>query len=143
MNAAENELAGCRQTLARCETWGERQGGLRRHYAVVILGSLRVLERGQAGALHGVVRLEDVSLADAPSRSLATTFISLAAGVSEDTFRLVVDPDPDPKRSYLVSAVLDGEEVTTGRRRVFGTTIAHPWTPNSTDSLIVEVRSWD
>ena len=113
------------------------------HHAVVIAGSLVVRERGQAGALHGVVRLEDVSLADAPSRILATTSISVAADVSQNSFRLMINSAPDSKHSYLIGAVLEGEEKTTGRRRVFGTTVAHPWTPGSTDDLVVEVRPWE
>jgi uncharacterized lipoprotein YbaY len=110
---------------------------------VLIVGSVRVLKRGKIGVLRGVVRLEDVSLADAASRILATTSISVPMGVSQERFRLVVDPTLDPKRSYLIGAVLEGEEEATGRKRVFGTTVAHPWNPSSTDDVAIEVRPWD
>lgn len=110
---------------------------------MVISGKVRVLERGDTGALRGVVRLEDVSLADAPSRVVAMTEISMPAGVSQQWFRLVLDPAPDPKRSYLICVAVEGEEEISGQRRVFGTTVAHPWKPSREDDLVIEVRPWN
>src|SRR5262249_59527352 len=63
---------------------------------VLSVGGVRMLERNKVGALRGVVRLEDVSLADAPSRILATTSISVPADVSQERFRLVVDATLEP-----------------------------------------------
>jgi hypothetical protein len=58
---------------------------------VLILGSVRVLERGQAGALHGVIRLEDVARG------------TLDGGV-----------ELEPGRDYFISATLpDGSRVST------------------------------
>ena len=66
-----------------------------------INGVLRVLNRGEVGPLHGVVRLEDVSAIDAPARVLATAPVVLAGGETEMRFQLVVDRPPDARRGRL------------------------------------------
>ena len=108
----------------------------------VIPGRIHVLDRNKAGALRGVVRLEDVSEADAPSRVIATAALALADGVDQAQFRLTLDAEVDPKRHYALTARMEGEEKSTGHLLVFGTTAAYPWTPATPSEIAVEVRPW-
>ena len=111
---------------------------------MLIVGNVWVLERDKAGALEGAVRLEEANFADAPSRVIASTSISLAPGTEQARFRLEIDQAPNPKGSYLVTALLEGVDVRTRRTRLFGTTVAYPWHPDGTSSeVLIEVRPWD
>jgi uncharacterized lipoprotein YbaY len=112
--------------------------------SVLIVGNVRVLERDKAGALEGVVRLEVANFADAPSRVIASTSISLTPGTEQTRFRLEIDEAPNPKGSYLVTALLEGADVRTRRKRLFGTTVAYPWHPDGASSEVsIEVRPWN
>ena len=111
---------------------------------MMIAGNVRVLDRDKAGALEGVVRLDEVNFADAPSRVLASTSISLAPGMEQSRFQLVIDETLNPKGSYLVTAVLEGADVQTRQKRLFGTTVAYPWHPDGTSAEVsIEVRPWN
>ena len=107
-----------------------------------INGVLRVLNRGEVGPLHGVVRLEDVSAIDAPARVLATAPVVLAGGETEMRFQLVVDRPPDAAGAYLLSARLEGEDLRTRRRQSFGTSTAHPWRVENRGDAVIESDPW-
>jgi hypothetical protein len=92
-----------------------------------ITGFLRVLDRGNVGELTGVVRLEDVSLIDAPSRIVASASVFVPNWETETPFLLQIDEEVSDKRSYLISALLEGSDVRTGQRHKFGTTASHSW----------------
>lgn len=109
---------------------------------VNINGVLRVLNRGEVGPLHGVVRLEDVSAIDAPARVLATAPVVLAGGETEMRFQLVVDRPPDAAGAYLLSARLEGEDLRTRRRQNLGTSTAHPWRVENRGDAVIELDPW-
>jgi uncharacterized lipoprotein YbaY len=109
---------------------------------MVIAGWIHVLDRHKAGALRGLMLLEDVSEADAPSHVIAAAPLTLADGIAQAQFRLKLDAAPDPMRHYAVTARLEGEEKATGRVLVFGTTTAYPWTRASDREIVVEVGPW-
>jgi uncharacterized lipoprotein YbaY len=109
---------------------------------MTISGTIRISDRDQAGELRGVVRLEDVTVVDTQSRVLATTPIVMAAATSKVPFQLSIDRMPDPKGSYIITARLEGQDIRTGRTRIFGTTAAHPWRPGY-DAVEVTARVWN
>ncbi|UWU76627.1 YbaY family lipoprotein [Bradyrhizobium huanghuaihaiense] len=108
-----------------------------------ITGTLRVTDRGEVGALRGIVRLEDVTLADARSRVIATGPIVLQQGEDEGRFSISIPDDIERRAQYILSARLEGEHLQTGRACVFGTVVAYPWQPHDPpqDHLIV-ARRW-
>lgn len=108
-----------------------------------ISGILRLYDRGEVGVLSGAVRLEDVTLADAPSRIVAMTRVALNQGQDSERFQLTVDDDLDPRAQYTLSARLEGEHLRTGRRFVFGTVASFPWRPDEPpQNHLVDVRPW-
>lgn len=109
---------------------------------MIIEGRIHVIDRGKAGALHGTVRLEDVSEVDAPSKVIAAAPLKLDEGVAQAPFRLAPSAAPDPRRRYLVTARLEGADKATGALLVFGTTAAYPWDPQTISQIAIEVRPW-
>jgi uncharacterized lipoprotein YbaY len=110
---------------------------------MVISGTLRVFDRGEVGALSGVVRLDDVTLVDAPSRSIATSEVRLDQGVSSVRFDIDVDAVLDPRARFTLSARLEGEHLRSGRTFVFGTVASFPWRPDEPPrDRTVDVRPW-
>jgi uncharacterized lipoprotein YbaY len=110
---------------------------------MVISGTLRVFDRGEVGALIGVVRLEDVTLADAPSRIIAMSEVRLDQGVNSVRFDINVDAALDARARYTLSARLEGEHRRAGRQFVFGTVASFPWQPDAPPrDQTVDVRPW-
>ena len=110
---------------------------------MVISGTLSVFDRGEVGALIGVVRLEDVTLADAPSRIIAASEVRLDQGENSVRFDINVDAVLDPRARYTLSARLEGEHQRIGRKFVFGTVASFPWQPDAPpQDQTVDVRPW-
>ena len=110
---------------------------------MVINGTLRVFDRGEVGELSGVVRLEDVTLADAPSRIIAMSEARLDQGINSVRFNIHLDEAPDSRARYTLSARLEGEHLRTGRKFVFGTVASFPWQPDAPPQhQTVDVRPW-
>lgn len=111
---------------------------------MLINGTLRVFDRGEVGVLRGVVRLEDITLADAPSRIIATTPIMLERHQESGRFEIPVGTNLDSRAQYALSARLEGEHGRTGLLCVFGTVASHPWQPHQpTQGQLIDVRPWN
>lgn len=107
-----------------------------------VTGTLRVLNRTGTGVLRGSVDLLEASLQDAPARVAASAKIVLPVGSSEAVFQLLLPSEIDARTHYLIAGRLEGTDLETGRNRLFGTTVAYPWTPGARN-VVVEVRPWN
>ncbi len=108
----------------------------------VIEGVLRIASREPLSRLHGAVRLEDVTEADAMSRTRAETPVSAGDSGEPVPFRLTVEGPVDPRRRYAVRAELEGEDAQ-GRGRSLGSTEAYPWRPGDpAGQLSIDVKLW-
>jgi hypothetical protein len=106
-----------------------------------IIGTVRVRDRAGVGALHGSIELVDASFQDVAAKVVASTKIMLPVDLSETSFQLSIPFEIDPKAHYLITGRLDGKDLETGHDRIFGTTVAYPWTLTTHDVLI-ELRPW-
>jgi uncharacterized lipoprotein YbaY len=87
--------------------------------------------------IRGWVRLEEVSLADAPAEILAES--PLHGSATPLSFQLQLQGPADAKASYALRARLSGRD-ETGQERIFGTTERHAWSPaapSSEERLVV------
>ena len=108
----------------------------------VIEGVLRIASGEPLTRLRGAVRLEDVTEADAPSRTRAEAPVSFEDAHGEAPFRLLVEGPVDPARRYVVRAELAGQDAR-GAPRSLGSTESYPWRPgDAADLLRIDVRSW-
>ena len=109
---------------------------------VVIEGVLRIASGEQITRLRGAVRLEDVTEADALSRTRAEERVAADDTRDPVPFRLTVEGPVDPRRRYAVRAELEGEDAE-GRGRSLGSTQSYPWRPGEpAENLNIEVKLW-
>jgi uncharacterized lipoprotein YbaY len=101
---------------------------------VTIRGVVRT--QGASGVCKAVaiVRLLDVSRADAPSHVLAETSVA-ADEATNFPFELLVESPPDPRGNYTLWARVRGTDRATGQARTFGTTESYPWIPDGAPSV--------
>jgi Type III secretion system lipoprotein chaperone (YscW) len=91
----------------------------------------------------GIVRLEDVSLADAPSVSIATARFAADDAERPIPFRLTAREPVRVSQDYAVTAEAAATDAATGRRRQFGTTAAIVWRPDGPPSPVaVQLKPW-
>jgi uncharacterized lipoprotein YbaY len=91
----------------------------------------------------GIVRLEDVNLADAPSVSIATARFAADDAKRPIPFRLSTGQPVHASQDYAVSAEATATDAATGRKRRFGTTAAIIWRPDTPSSPVdVQLKPW-
>jgi hypothetical protein len=92
-------------------------------------------------AITGIVRLENVSYADALSLTLAAAPFSSERGGQPIPFRLVLAGSLDVSQDYMLTAEATVEDI--GRKRKFGTRSAIPWSPGGPSTgLTVHLEPW-
>ena len=96
---------------------------------LVIRGIIRLKSRQPITPACGAVRLEDVSLADLPSRTVAEHPIRLAEGRRIVAFSLPIAGEIDRSRHYIISAELCTAAVGGAPAQIFGVTAAYGWDP--------------
>jgi hypothetical protein len=108
----------------------------------VIEGVLRIAVGEPLTHVHGAVRLEDVSAADALSSTRAEAPVTVEDGSDAAGFRLVVEGPVDPRRRYVLRAELSGRDAG-GAARSLGSTQSYPWRPDApAEQLSIDVRPW-
>jgi putative lipoprotein len=132
--------------LPTSSTWrieGERlqlrtdDGALALDLVAAVTGTLRYRVRSALPSDAEIrVRLEDVSLADAPARLIGEQVFRAADRRMPHSFEVVYDPaDIDPRHTYNVSArVTDADG-----RLLFVTATAHPVVTRDNPTLGVEI----
>jgi uncharacterized lipoprotein YbaY len=94
-------------------------------------------------AVTGTVKLEDVTLADAASLTLAAAPFSSGRGDPPIPFRLNATAGIDASRDYILTAQASATVVGTGEKRRFGTRSAIPWKPGGPASgFLIHLHLW-
>jgi hypothetical protein len=109
----------------------------------VIEGVIRFPAGIALSDISGIVRLENVSLADAPSMILAATRFAVALSGQPIAFRLSIGSTVDGGQDYILSAEASAIQTETGKPRKFGTRSAIVWRPGGLVSgHIIDLMPW-
>jgi len=94
-------------------------------------------------AVTGTVKLEDVTLADAASLTLAAAPFSSERGDPPIPFRLNATAGIDASRDYILTAQASATVAGTGEKRRFGTRSAIRWKPGGPASgFLLHLHLW-
>ena len=104
-----------------------------------VSGLLRRAHDARGKALVGYVRIEDVTMADAAARVLATTPVTLEAAAESAAFTIEVDEwVDDASREYAWTAELRAPD-----QEAFGTTARYCWTPADEQApVVIRIAKW-
>ena len=87
--------------------------------------------------IRGMIRLEDVSEADAPAGTIAATPLSMAADVLEMPFQLDVRRDSVQRGSFSIAAEFTGAGI------MLGTVQSYPWSlQDKSQALVIDLKRW-
>jgi uncharacterized lipoprotein YbaY len=108
---------------------------------LTIRGSIQLPSPHRFSGAVAVVGLEDVTMADAPSRRIAETVIEPISGSCDRIpFSIMVEGDFPASKSYVLAAQIRHSHNEGLRPGDFLTTVAVPWTVGKTDENVVPVR---
>jgi uncharacterized lipoprotein YbaY len=104
---------------------------------IAVAGMVRRQAEDGSPEIRGMVRLEDVSEADAPARTLAATSLSMAPGMLEMPFQLDVRRDSVQRGSFSIAAEFTGAGI------MLGTVQSYPWNlQDRSQALVIDLKRW-
>lgn len=93
--------------------------------------------------INGIVRLENVTLADARSLFLATAVFTAERADRPIPFHLSTGSEIDASQDYILTVEASAIRIDTGQTQKFGTRSAIVWTPDSPASdLTIDIKPW-